>query len=101
MYYEFALGGRGIKGADFTMDTRAEVGRSNSASLRDREFVIHPMTNLAQHAEEGPLIIERGKGVYIEDDQGPALYRGCIRAVVDLARLRPGASGEGRLRSRA
>ncbi len=58
------------------MDTRGEAGRSNSASLRDREFVIHPMTNLVQHAEEGPLIIERGKGVYIEDDQGQRYIEG-------------------------
>jgi len=42
----------------------------NSASLRDREYVLHPMTNLVQHREEGPLVIERGDGVYVEDDEG-------------------------------
>ncbi len=58
------------------MDNRAEALRPNSTSLRDREFVIHPMTNLVQHAEEGALIVERGKGVYIEDEQGQRYIEG-------------------------
>jgi len=48
----------------------------NSASLRDREYVLHPMTNLMQHLEEGPLLIERGDGVYVEDDEGRRYIEG-------------------------
>ena len=50
--------------------------RPNSLSLRDRAFVLHPMTNLAQHLEEGPLVIERGRGVYVEDDEGKRYIEG-------------------------
>jgi 4-aminobutyrate--pyruvate transaminase len=31
---------------------------------------LHPFTNLATHPEVGPLVITRGDGVYVEDDQG-------------------------------
>ena len=52
---------------------------SNSASARDRAFVLHPMTNLVQHAAEGPLIIARGDGIYIIDDQGRRFIEGAPR----------------------
>src|SRR5262249_7118736 len=42
----------------------------NSASARDLAYVLHPMTNLVQHAAEGPLVVSRGEGIYIVDDQG-------------------------------
>jgi 4-aminobutyrate--pyruvate transaminase len=48
----------------------------NSASARDRAFVLHPMTNLVQHAAEGPLIVTRGDGVHIVDDQGRRFIEG-------------------------
>jgi 4-aminobutyrate---pyruvate transaminase len=53
-------------------------GRSapNSASRRDREYVLHPMTELNRHFEEGPLVIERGEGVYVEDDEGRRYIEG-------------------------
>lgn len=50
--------------------------RPNSLSLRDRAYVLHPMTNLGQHLEEGPLVIERGRGVYVEDDEGKQYIEG-------------------------
>jgi 4-aminobutyrate---pyruvate transaminase len=37
---------------------------------RDVEALIHPYTNLARHREVGPLILERGKGIFIYDSQG-------------------------------
>ena len=37
---------------------------------RDVEALLHPYTNLAKFRETGPLILERGKGVYIFDDHG-------------------------------
>ncbi|HKF73119.1 MAG TPA: aspartate aminotransferase family protein [Stellaceae bacterium] len=48
----------------------------NSASARDLAFVLHPMTNLVQHAAEGPLIVSRGDGIYIVDDQGRRYIEG-------------------------
>ncbi len=46
------------------------LSRPNSLSLRDRAYLLHPMTNLTQLVEEGPLVIERGRGVHVEDDEG-------------------------------
>jgi len=31
---------------------------------------LHPFTNLAAHSQVDPLVIERGDGIYVEDDQG-------------------------------
>jgi 4-aminobutyrate--pyruvate transaminase len=46
----------------------ADIG--NSPASRDIANVLHPYTNLSQHAEKGPHIIEEGKGVYVYDDAG-------------------------------
>ena len=56
--------------------TEAAPFLPNSASARDRAFVLHPMTNLVQHAAEGPLIVTRGDGVHIVDDQGRRFIEG-------------------------
>jgi 4-aminobutyrate---pyruvate transaminase len=45
-------------------------GRANSFGARDRATLVHPMTNLALHQEEGPLTIIRGAGVRVEDEDG-------------------------------
>jgi 4-aminobutyrate--pyruvate transaminase len=42
----------------------------NSIQARDIASVVHPQTNLAQHLEQGPMVIERGRGCYIYDDNG-------------------------------
>ena len=31
---------------------------------------LHPFTDLASHAQVGPLVIRRGDGIFVEDDQG-------------------------------
>ncbi len=49
---------------------------SNSRAAEDIASVLHPYTNLEQHAQTGPTIIERGKGVYVYDDQGNELIEG-------------------------
>ena len=56
--------------------TEAAPFLPNSASARDRAFVLHPMTNLVQHAAEGPLIVTRGDGVHIVDEQGRRFIEG-------------------------
>jgi 4-aminobutyrate--pyruvate transaminase len=56
----------------------APTGRQNpnSASARDRQSLIHPMTDLVRHAKEGPLVIERGEGVFVYDDAGKRYLEG-------------------------
>jgi len=41
-----------------------------NSQTRDVEALIHPYTNLARHREVGPVILERGKGVYVFDSHG-------------------------------
>lgn len=42
----------------------------NSAAARDVAYVLHPYTNLKAHEQQGPMIIERGEGVYVYDEGG-------------------------------
>jgi 4-aminobutyrate--pyruvate transaminase len=42
----------------------------NSIQARDIASIIHPQTNLATHLEQGPMVIERGQGCRIYDDNG-------------------------------
>ncbi|WP_416899154.1 MAG: aspartate aminotransferase family protein [Minwuia sp.] len=48
----------------------------NSPSARDIESVIHPYTNLDLHRRKGPMIIEKGKGVLVWDDEGSEYIEG-------------------------
>ncbi|HYM30804.1 MAG TPA: aspartate aminotransferase family protein [Candidatus Cybelea sp.] len=48
----------------------------NSPRARDIANVLHPYTNLAVHETSGPLIIERGKGIYVFDDSGKEYIEG-------------------------
>ncbi|HEY5210475.1 MAG TPA: aspartate aminotransferase family protein [Stellaceae bacterium] len=50
--------------------------RSNSAAQRDIAAQLHPYTNLAKHETDGPLIIARGQGVHVWDDQGKEYIEG-------------------------
>ena len=42
----------------------------NSNAARDIANVLHPYTDAKAHLVNGPLVITRGKGVKIYDDQG-------------------------------
>jgi 4-aminobutyrate---pyruvate transaminase len=42
----------------------------SNLATRDVETLVHPYVNLAKFREIGPLIIERGKGVYVYDTDG-------------------------------
>lgn len=44
--------------------------RLNSLAAKDLEYVLHPFTNLAEHAEIGPIVIDRSQGVRVWDDNG-------------------------------
>ncbi|MEC9367239.1 MAG: aminotransferase [Pseudomonadota bacterium] len=47
-----------------------------NAQMRDVETLIHPYTNLNTHRSAGPLILERGKGVYVWDNTGKRYIEG-------------------------
>jgi 4-aminobutyrate--pyruvate transaminase len=46
------------------------------AKRRDLAALLHPATNLAIHQERGPLLIERGKGIYVYDSEGKEYIEG-------------------------
>jgi 4-aminobutyrate--pyruvate transaminase len=50
--------------------------RPNSPAARDVANQLHPYTNARLHEKNGPVIIEKGKGVYVYDDQGKEYIEG-------------------------
>ncbi len=48
---------------------------STTAEL-DLSALLHPATNLATHRERGPMVLERGEGIYVWDDQGKRYIEG-------------------------
>lgn len=52
----------------------SDVG--NSPASRDIAYVMHPYTNQEKHKEVGPLILEKGEGVWVTDDSGKRYIEG-------------------------
>ena len=48
----------------------------NSPAARDVRYFLHPFTNHVAHEERGPIIIERGEGIYLFDDEGKRYIEG-------------------------
>lgn len=48
----------------------------NSAFGRDIAYHLHPATNARRHEQTGPMIIERGEGIHVYDDQGREYIEG-------------------------
>ena len=48
----------------------------SNLATRDVETLVHPYVNLARFRETGPLIIERGQGVYVYDTDGKPYIEG-------------------------
>ncbi len=48
----------------------------NSLEARDIASLVHPYTNLATHAENGPLVIDRGDGIHVWDTDGKQYIEG-------------------------
>jgi 4-aminobutyrate---pyruvate transaminase len=48
----------------------------SNLAVRDIETLVHPYTNLALFRETGPLVIERGKGVFVYDSRGKPYLEG-------------------------
>ncbi len=47
-----------------------------NSEMRDIEVLLHPATNLAAHRENGPLILDRGEGIYVYDNHGNRYIEG-------------------------
>jgi 4-aminobutyrate--pyruvate transaminase len=50
--------------------------RPNSLAARDIAYYFHPATNARRHEQVGPMMIERGEGIYVFDDQGKQYIEG-------------------------
>ena len=48
----------------------------SNTQMRDVQSILHPYTNLVKHRETGPVIFERGKGVFVYDDHGKDYIEG-------------------------
>jgi 4-aminobutyrate---pyruvate transaminase len=48
----------------------------SNLATRDVETLVHPYINLARFRETGPLILERGEGVYVYDTDGKPYIEG-------------------------
>ena len=50
--------------------------QTRSLSARDVASLVHPFTEINQHAEVGPMVIDRGEGVYVFDEAGNRYLEG-------------------------
>jgi len=48
----------------------------NSLESRDAAFVLHPYTNASRHLKDGPLVMTRGEGIHIFDNEGNKYIEG-------------------------
>lgn len=48
----------------------------NSIEARDKAYQLHSNTNARRHLEVGPLVIEKGEGIYVEDVHGKKYIEG-------------------------
>ena len=48
----------------------------SNLAVRDVETLVHPYTNLATLRENGPLVLERGKGIFVYDTSGKPYIEG-------------------------
>ncbi|MGE0253055.1 MAG: aspartate aminotransferase family protein [Alphaproteobacteria bacterium] len=52
------------------------TSRGNSPEARDAASVVHPLTNLKRHLEQGAMVIDRGRGVRVFDIHGKDYIEG-------------------------
>ncbi|MCZ6603826.1 MAG: aminotransferase class III-fold pyridoxal phosphate-dependent enzyme, partial [Alphaproteobacteria bacterium] len=50
--------------------------RVNSPEARDKNTVVHGLTNLKSHLDKGPLLIEEGNGITVTDREGKSYIEG-------------------------
>ena len=49
---------------------------TNSLHSKDIAHQIHPATNMRRHERVGPIVIDRGSGIYVYDDEGREYIEG-------------------------
>ena len=49
----------------------------NSAAARDIAYYIHPQTNLRHHQDGVPVVVNKGDGIFVEDEAGNR-YLECV-----------------------
>jgi 4-aminobutyrate--pyruvate transaminase len=52
------------------------TARESALAKRDIAHHLHPQTNLRLHEQVGPLLIERGEGIYVFDEHGQRYIEG-------------------------
>jgi 4-aminobutyrate--pyruvate transaminase len=52
------------------------TNQPNSLAARDIAYYFHPATNARRHETVGPMVIERGEGIHVYDDQGKEYIEG-------------------------
>jgi len=75
------------------------MSNANTLAKKDIQYSLHPYTNLAVHQEQGPLVIERGEGIYVWDNQGNRYLEGlaglwCTSLGFSESRLVDAATGQ-------
>jgi 4-aminobutyrate--pyruvate transaminase len=50
--------------------------RPNSIQARDVASLVHPYTNLKVHETAGPVVIKKGRGIFVYDDDGKEYIEG-------------------------
>jgi 4-aminobutyrate--pyruvate transaminase len=58
------------------MDRSRAMPTLTNFAARDVEALLHPTTNLATHRAMGPLVLDRGEGVYVWDAAGKRYIEG-------------------------
>ena len=53
-----------------------QANQPNSHEARDSASVVHPLTNLKEHLEKGPVIISEGDGIWVTDIHGKKYIEG-------------------------
>ena len=54
----------------------ATQGTSLSVAEMDKRYHLHPFTSVATILQDGPLVLDKARGVYVEDDRGRELIDG-------------------------
>ncbi|MBO9643062.1 MAG: aminotransferase class III-fold pyridoxal phosphate-dependent enzyme [Pseudacidovorax sp.] len=58
------------------MNTKTLSPTLSRLGALDAAHSVHPHTNLRRHLDEGPSIITKGEGIYVEDEQGRRYLEG-------------------------
>jgi 4-aminobutyrate--pyruvate transaminase len=52
------------------------MNKPESLGELDKRVSLHPFTNLRKHEDKGPVVITRGRGIHVYDDQGREYIEG-------------------------